>query len=231
MFDIFTICTKNYKEAINFTIPSWLKHKSVKHIYIYTDFDYKHPDDRITVIPLIDPTTDWLKVVGYKALILQDFLENYEVDDFAFIDIDCLIHKDISDVFKSSFDIAVTRMNSKVAANSGVWFVKNSEKIKRFALEWQNLQSKYKAKKKGVVKYKSSYSQRSFSDILHKRAAKDLKLKVLPLDGKVYNNQSDSNKGWIEKLKKQKHIVKILHFKGRRFLDKGLVDKVLKAVK
>jgi len=227
-FSIFTICTENYKEAINFSVPSWLKFNNVVKIYIYTDFDLNYDDDRVVIINKINKTKDWLEVVGLKAILLKDFLENYSDNNFVFIDIDCYMVKDISDIFNEDFDIAVTRMFDKKSANSGIWFCKNNENIIKFSNDWINIQNRNKKNKIGIVKYNSSFSQKAFSEILHKEYKNKTYLKVLPVDVNKYNYERDDVDEWINNILKYNPY--ILHFKGRRWRNKDIVNKVFKHV-
>ena len=226
IFSIFTICNHSYKDAIDFSIPSWLKLQSVDKIYIYTDFEYEYNDERVIIINSIDKTDDWLKIVGLKAMILKEFITEYNPLNFVFIDIDCYITADISDVFDYDFDIAATRMHSKKSANSGVWFCKNTDAMKQFSEEWIKLQTEYRNRGKGTVKHRQSYSQLSFSEILHKQyKSKNGCLRVHPIDGQIYNSENDNINEWYKNVKK--YNPKILHFKGRRWRDKKIVKNVL----
>lgn len=224
-FSIFTICTENYKDGIDFAIPSWLKLDSVDKIYIYTDFDLVYENDRVIVLNKINKTGDWLEIVGLKAVLLKDFLSFYKGINFAFIDIDCYIVKDISHVFDKDFDIAATRMFDKKSASSGVWFCRNNENINGFCKEWINEQNNFKKRKIGVKPNAQSYSQKSFSHILHKKYKENKKLKVLPLDVEIYNSNHDNIEQWL--LNINKYNPNVLHFKGCRFRDKKLFEKII----
>lgn len=226
MFSIFTICTANYKEALLLTLPSWLALDTLEGVYVYTDFSLDYPDDRVVFIQNIKRSDDWLYIVGLKAILLKDFIQRSPCMYFAFIDADCYIKSDISGVFDKDFDIAPTRMKVKGrAANSGVWFCKLSDRLMKFAKEWASLQEKYRKQGMGVVKHVSSYSQRSFSDILHRELAHHTYLFVHPLSADVYNNEDDYIDRWINRLKQ--HPAKIIHFKGRKWQDKAIVEKIL----
>ncbi len=224
-FSIFTICTENYKDVIDFVIPSWLKLGSVDNIYIYTDFDLVYNDDRVIVLNKIKKTDDWLEIVGLKAVLLGDFLNIYNNEYFVFIDIDCYITKDIVHVFDNNFDIAATRMYNNGVANSGVWFCRNNLNINKFCNEWVQLQKVYKQKKIGIKKYCSSYGQISFSDILHREHKNKSYLKVLPINAKKYNYENDDADIWIKDMDKYKPY--IVHYKGRRWRNKLIFDKSL----
>lgn len=58
-------------------------------------------------------------------------------DDIVFMDADMVLDGDISHVFKSEFDIAVTvRRHKKKNVNSGIVFVKNTKRAKGFIRTW-----------------------------------------------------------------------------------------------
>jgi len=225
---IFSICTENYKDALDFTLPSWIKQDAVGKIVIYTDFDYDTiKSNKLEIINTLKKTDDWLEIVGLKAIQLKEFLETYNPRHFVFLDVDCYILKDVSEVFSQDFDIAATRMNKKKPANSGVWFVKNTDKIKRFADDWILKQDEYKKNGWGIKKHRSSYEQNSFSDILHKEHKNKTYFNVLPISEGTYNYEDDNMDRWINNV--NKHKPKILHFKGRRWRDKNsllIFDKI-----
>jgi hypothetical protein len=109
-------------------------------------------------------------------------------------------------------------MNSKKSANSGVWFCKNNENVKRFSNDWNNLQIKYRKNNIGVIKHHSSYSQQSFSFILHEEYKNKTYLNVLPISENIYNYEHDDVNIWINDV--NKYNPKILHFKGRKWRNK-----------
>lgn len=226
---IFTICTENYKDALDFSLPSWLKFDSVENVYIYSDFEFTYPDERIVVLNELPKTNDWLEIVGFKSWVLSRVLNTFTDKNLAFIDIDCYMTSDVSEVFDDELDIAPTRIGVKgVSANSGVWFCRNNENVRQFAKEWGDLQQEYRENKIGVVKYAPSYSQLSYSHILHRELKNKTYLNVFPISEEVYNNEADLMHDWMEKIRRGNY--KILHFKGRRWRDKEIVDKVLKTV-
>jgi hypothetical protein len=210
-FAIISICTENYRDALPVVIESWLRHAD--QVYLYTDFDMDYPG--VTVIPTLEKTDDWLKAVAMKAHVLKDF-QRRGVKHFAFVDVDCYVHREIRDVFNHDFDVAATRMNARKVANSGVWFIRNSERIAWFADEWIRLQYELRDKGIGVVKHLSPYEQISFSRIVHSE-----KIKAYPLSCQ-YNYEGDSPKEWLKGIRKARPA--ILHLKGRMFRDKQHVE-------
>lgn len=228
-FTIFTICTENYKDAIDFFLPSWLKLQGLDEIIIYTDFDLVFPSDKVFVKNCISKTDDWLNIVGLKATLLDRFISGFKKTNFAFLDIDCLVVSNFSQVFDLNFDIAVTRLYApKIHASSGVWFCKASKQVLKFAKEWVDTQNHYLDRKVGIRPHKSSYSQRSFSDIIHREHKKSSYLNVLALDVKLYNYEHNSIDVWISEICKYKP--KIVHYKGRRWRNRQCVNKMQKEI-
>lgn len=216
---IITICTENYRDAIDFMLPSWLRYAD--KVVMFTDFKYSHPDSRVHIHNTIKKTDDWLKIVGMKAVILKEFLKRHSDTEFVFLDIDCYLAGDISEVFSNDFDVAATRMFDRKVANSGVWFCKRGEGLDRFADQWVRLQEDFKRKGIGVIRHVSSYSQRAFSYVLHN----DHSIKVLPLDKNIYNSEGDDPARWIGDVRY--YGPKVLHFKGRKWRDAEVVKALI----
>ena len=216
---IITICTENYRDAIDFVLPSWLRHAD--KVVMFTDFKYSDPDSRVHVHNTIKKTDDWLEIVGLKVVILKEFLRRHDDPEFVFLDIDCYLAGDISEVFSNDFDVAATRMFDRKVANSGVWFCKRGRGLDHFAGQWFTLQKELRRKGIGVIRHVSSYSQRAFSYVLHN----DHNIKVLPLDKNVYNSENDNRKKWVQDV--AHYNPKVLHFKDRTWRSKEIVDSVI----
>jgi len=216
-YSIFTMCSKNYKDAYTFVIASWLR-TSVKHIYVYTDDPtWKSKNERITIIHLFDEiTNDWLVNTGRRVLTGKDIVKRAG-EKIVFLDIDCYLIEDISHVFKKhTFDFAVTRLNSpRQAVSAGVFFFYNTKRNQKFFDEWHKEQIRNYKNRIGVVKYQGSYAQKAFSSIIRKYH-KTKTHKIVDLDVEVYNRKAGKekqNKGTIQALRK--NTVKILHFYAR----------------
>lgn len=225
-FSIFTICTENYKECALKTIPSWVKQNNVERIYVYTDFNLEYDSQKVIVLPIIEKTTDWIKIVGMKCKVLKNITKmTIENEKLAFIDIDCVIKDDISEVFENKFDIAVTRFSKKNTINSGVWFVINNDNVKKLAEEWENLQNIYFERKNGVKARYSSYSQKSLSEIVHQQYDNKTYLTVLPLSSRKYNHEADNEISWAKTVKRDNP--KIIHFKGCKWKNEDLFNELM----
>jgi len=222
---IFTLCTKNYEEAANLVLPTWSRLASINNIFVYTDFNYIPPVPKITVLQTIEPCDNWLKIVGLKVKALQHLLETAACTDICYLDIDCYVLADFSEIFDIPFDIAATRMCTHKDANSGVWCCRANEAINKFANEWEQLQDTYIQKGIGLVEHRSPYEQKSFSSILHRELQTPTYLKVHPLDAAIYNSEHDNIIKWKRNVKATHP--KILHFKKHTWKDKDLVKDLI----
>jgi hypothetical protein len=63
-FTIFSICTENYKDAMEFVLSSWLRYNSIEKIYIYTDFDYNYTNNKVVILNKIKKL-----MIGYTLLV------------------------------------------------------------------------------------------------------------------------------------------------------------------
>ena len=57
---IITICTENYRDAIDFVLPSWLRHAD--KVAMFTDFKYSDPDSRVHVHNTIKKNTSYATI-------------------------------------------------------------------------------------------------------------------------------------------------------------------------
>lgn len=220
---IFTICTENYNDALEMFLPSWVRFDAVERVYVYTNYTPTYKHEKVFYLNILRIKNDWLQVVGQKAFALKDVMKRTTHEHLAYIDIDCYMHYDISEVFREDFDIAATRMNKGTSANSGVFFCRKSERIERFADQWMSLQKSKWLDGIGTVKYAQSYQQLSYSEILHRELKNKTYLDVLPI-GIRYNYENNVPQTWIENIKFYKP--KILHLKGRMFRDRLHMEKM-----
>lgn len=224
-YSIFTLCSKNYRDAYDFVIDTWLK-TSAKYIYIYTDDEtWKSDNDRIKIIKLFDESDDWLVNVGRKYQVVEDVVK-FGDKSLMFIDIDCYIVNDVGYLFdENDFDFAVTRLyNLETEINSGLYFFHNTEHNRTFINDWAMQQEKYYKMGIGVKPYAGSFSQMGFSDTLRRYNAQGTH-KIMDLDPRIYHRkvgkpqQRDSA---IEVIKQKK--VEILHFYARTWRNADAVE-------
>ncbi len=232
-FEIFAYCSKNYEDAFNFVIDSWIALSSVTKITIYTDWDLKYDNDKVEIIHKFEPSTDWIIGTSRRLEVIKDFSDKNKgaIKNILFLDIDCYIVKDVSEVFDWKFDIAISRLNSKElhanqTATAGLWFARLTPGYYNFINTWFAEARKLKQHKIGLIAHKISYVQYSFTNVARRS---NVNYNVLPIDENIYNSEHTVSKKWLENIIKYKP--KILHYKGRRFRDKQLVHKTLKRAK
>ena len=231
-FEIFAYCSKNYYDAYKLMVPSWTKLDSVEKVTVYTDWDLKPNDDKVEIFHMFDPSDDWITGTGRRMDVIRHFsaLHKNKKKNILFLDIDCYITKDVNHVFELDFDIGITRLFStegyaNKTATAGLWFARLTPGYYDFIDDWSALAKKYKERGKGIKKHFISYVQYSFTDVARKGLASG-KYNILPLDEKIYNSEHSDEKKWYRLI--TNHKPKILHFKGRRFRNKKLVDRAIR---
>ena len=227
--EIFAYCSKNYKDAFDFVVPSWIAIPSVKKITVYTDWDYDYKHEKVEIIHMFEPDTDWIVGTGRRLDVIKHYSDANKGSKkyVLFLDIDCYIVRDVKEVFQYSFDIAITRLKSDEShanktATAGLWFARLSTGYYNFIEEWFKIAKELKRKKIGLRKHYISYVQYSFT-----KAARKITddYNVLAIDENIYNSEHSTLSKWYDKIKKFKPS--ILHFKGRRFRDIKLVNHTL----
>ncbi len=128
-YSIITLCTKNYRQAYNFVIDSWLRTKAEK-IYVYTDDpEWQSSNDRVEIVHCFKYSTDWLENVGKKVFACIDVIkyERTHWHNAIFIDIDCYITAELGNIFNNDFDIAATRVDEpRLDTSTGFFCFRNN---------------------------------------------------------------------------------------------------------
>ncbi len=230
-YSIFTLCSKNYRDAYDFVIDSWLR-TNAKNIYVYTDDpNWKSDNERVKIIKLFDKeSTDWLVNVARKYKVAGNAMK-YGDEALMFLDIDCYIVNDIGYLFdKYDFDFAVTRLlRKRIAINSGLYLFRNTKHNKRFVSDWAVEQERCYRMGKGRNPYESSHSQFGFSNVIRRYHSQGTH-KVIDLDPLRYHRKTGKPtlvKATIEDLKQNK--IEILHFYARTWRSKD-ANKILSYV-
>lgn len=234
-YQLVSYCSENYSDAFDFVIQSWLR-TSAERIIVYTDTAaIKSPDPRVIIVPHFDPSDDWLVSVGRKIQTVCDFVYTFpKVTNFAFMDIDCYIAKDIEPIFDHKFDIAVTRLLEKTphvanTASAAPWYGRMSPRMLQFVTDWARQAEIYKAAKKGVRKHKVSYVQYSFTDIIRRAYQTGGPYTVFPAQKNIWNCEDQNDANWLATIREFKSYV--IHFKSRKFRNPELAKQVFAAIK
>jgi hypothetical protein len=227
-YSIITLCTKNYREAYNFVIDSWLRTKA-ERVYVYTDdSEWQSNNDRIEIVHYFRQSNDWLLNVGKKVFCCIDSIKRQSVDtdNFIFLDIDCYITAEIGDLFDQSFDIAATRVDEpKLDTSTGFFCFRNNIKIKNFFSQWPMDQEAVRKQGRGVKEGCGAYEQIAFSELIRKMR-KNRELKVLSMNADWYNRKTRLALINHEALKDSK--LKVLHFYTGSFKDDACIAEVNK---
>lgn len=231
-YSLFSVCTGSYRDAYELMIDSWVRTEA-SSIIIYTDGHPFPVKDKVQLVPMLKPGTDWFNALEYKAVASKDMVGR-GVDRAVFIDMDCYVVNDVGHIFDSDFDMAITRLAHNVSA--GIFFLRFNERVHRFIEAWLVRQVEYK---KTRVKSQISHSMqravqpRGKCSTLYEQLALELlckewkwarKLSVLGLDDKRYNRK-------INPLRYEKEVfdlsnIDVLHFYGNCYKVAGFVDRV-----
>jgi alpha-N-acetylglucosamine transferase len=232
---IFSMCSKNYRDAYDFVIESWLK-TDVEKIVIYTDDkDWKSNNPRIDIVKIFEPSTDWLVNTGRRSICTQHVLDNYNYEKLIFLDIDCYVIKNISHVFDSNFDIAVVRWSKKIELSAGVFFINKNSKTQSFGDDWTTHANKMKAKQIGMAAHAGSYAQIGYDKLIKSRAAKG-QYNVLKLDFSQYSikiKRLSTKSKFPQAFKNTEQLfrsldIKVLHFYNNSYREEDTVEWALK---
>lgn len=226
-FEIFAYCSKNYEDAYKFVINSYTKPENVTKVTIYTDWDLKSDNPKVEIKHMFEPSSSWIVGTGRRLDVIKDYseLNRGQAKNVLFLDIDCYLVKDVSEIFRRpDYDIAITRLFSgqryaNKTATAGLWFAKLTPGYYNFIEDWFQRAAILKSNGYGVTDHRISYVQYSFTDVA--RTATN-RYSVLPIDEKVYNSEHSDEREWYKMIRE--HKPKILHYKGRRFRNKNIVD-------
>jgi hypothetical protein len=226
-FNIVTFCSKNYYPRLLKTINSWYNQSYIKNIFVYTDFLITQNSDKIIYKKLFEESEDFGENCSRKALSIQNFLRS-NFDNALFLDVDCMIIKDLNSLFDESFDIAVTiypEIKIKYQTNnisSGFIAFKNSINTGHIIDSWVNIQDK-------SCKESPCRDQKSLSETISK-IIKDKQFKIKLLNSNIWNSHPSTGnighiKEWYKRISENKpHL---LHFSSGSIDHQEIIDEAL----
>lgn len=239
MFDLVTYCNQPYFSRLEKTIKNWNDQKSVENIFIYTneinkyDLDKYKNLNKVKFIKLFeDDSTCFGTNCSRKAESLKYFINNNKFENILLLDIDCLIMKDLNDLFNEDFNIFVTiypEVKEKYRTNNisaGFVALKNCNQTKDFINQWVERQNN--------LRQAPCRDQKALSELitdLYKNHNDIYKIKLL--DSNVWNSHPCSGgKGYIEEWLHRIKINKpyILHFASNSIDSQDIIDKALIAM-
>ena len=226
-FDIVTYCSHNYKDALNFVLPSWLGKSGCDNIWIYTDgFETEwSQNERIEICDDFEKSDSWVENVGRLPWAAYNYFHKESrlrrKKDFCLMGVDCLATGDWLEAFEGTNWITCTREKKPV----NIFWAKNCEKTLYFINAWLGLSNFYRANNQYVEPYYAAYDQKSFGHLIK------LCDGVRWLNKNIWANEENNLEQWLDNVRAHKNKIKMLHFKGRRWHDKELIEKILNIIK
>lgn len=235
-YSIITYCSENYKKLLKPFIDCVIENSYCSKLFIYTNFnlDTYTNTNRIIIKKIIDNDDD-NKSLHYqqKAISLLDAATNSMADDnIILLDLDCLVKENLSSLFMSDFDIAVTipdSANYKKPYNnvsSGFVAIKKSLTSERFIQKWIEEQNRLRrsvvADQAALSAVLSEYYINNFANILPLR---ELEYNCYPKYNKV-----DSIFDWLTEMKYNTNAVKVIHMAYGLWNNQNLVLQIQKEI-
>lgn len=232
-FEILAYCSKNYIDAYNFTINSWTKLDTCDKVHLYTDWQFTPDNPKVEVTKFFtNCNCNWVTGCARRLDVIKDFSEKYKNSgkNIIFMDMDCYMKSDVSEVFDRDFDIAITRLYSKEkytegTASDSMWFAKMTPGYTEFIDAWVKLADEMKYKQ-DTASRTILYTQYAFNKVARQKIMLSPTCDVLALDEHIYNSEHSDLKKWFHDI--VTYHPKILHFKNGRFNDKKLIDFVFR---
>jgi len=231
MFDIISFCSASYFSKLEKTLKNWNDQKNIENIYIYTDNEIVENQiyNKIIYRNIFELSECFGINCARKAESLKYFINNNKFENILLLDIDCLIVKDLNNLFEENANIFVTiypEVKEKYRTNNisaGFVALKNCDQIKDFINQWVERQKS--------LHNAPSRDQRALSELitnLYKNHNDIYKIKLL--NGNVWNSHPCSGgKGYIEEWLHRIRINKpyILHFASGSIDSQDIIDKAI----
>lgn len=138
---IITYCNESYKPCLDKFIHTWKKESDV---VVYTD----SPNFGEQIFD--EPVESWKDNVTRKILTIEYALHNLKAKHITYLDADCMVRGDFTEVYKNPGDVIISRMvrrkdrpHGEQEINAGVIFLKNNKNTKQLVEEWFDLAEKY----------------------------------------------------------------------------------------
>ena len=205
---IITFCSLNYQKCLDLFVKTWQG-----AVIVYTDSAKLEVPEGVEKKVITAETQDWNMNTFNKIKAIRQHLQDAKEDSaFLFLDVDCQMRGDVSEVFDEfpNHDVICTRMTSRqknnADVNSGVIFFRVNERVKKLCKDWQALALQYQ---KDEVKLPE---QTAFSNLCYEGFDKLRDLRVAGVSEMVYNSENDRCKDFGQQIEQYKP--KIVHFKA-----------------
>ena len=236
MFDLVLYCSQNYMAALDLTLPYFANNSGAERVIVYTDEKDEewrakpHFDTKTTIEyrPLFPQSDDWIENVGRLPLAAEDYVNS--VDDgryFCSLAADIMILRSVREVFGLINDdrwLGIFRVDVENRTIPNVFYARVNAACRDMVKHWVRISQVYRDCKIGVEKDRAAYDQISF-DFLVRSCYYD---NTLPLNQSLLMNEADDLQRWWDSVKHHGHNVRTLHFKGGRWQNKDLVEKMLR---
>jgi hypothetical protein len=231
MFDIVTFCSENYGDALDFALPSWLTKANADKIVIYTDGKVGgkwKSAGKIEFREEYDPSDDWHVWALRKPDVVRKYIKSKKDDNvFLLTDLDCYALG--SWKIKMNGWLGVMRWDKTIDDPSpkravSVFYGRVCENMKRFTNDWIGMTQEL-SQSHVHTPGTQGFDQVAFQIAveLYSKSYKG----IFPVNENIYSSENDSLEKWEYLITKYRKKVKCLHFKGGRWRDQKLVDKML----
>ena len=235
-FGIVSYCSLGYLDAFEFTIDSWLEHACASEIVVYTDHpkfeNIAKPRENVRFVYSFTPPAEELPRFPQirKVEAIQSYFESTTRSHFAYLDIDCWVHRDFREVFQNMGQAHVvgTRLlgrdlRGNGEANSGVIFFRRHTALTEFFKGWKTRALQYRKQRR-----RKRFEQDAVSHLLIESFDGLHPFQASLVSEHIYNCEHDDDNEWLRAI--AQYHPKILHFKKRRFRNQLLKDKVLSQI-
>jgi hypothetical protein len=231
-FGIVSYCSLSYLDAFEFSIDSWLRNGGASEVVIFTDNSELPKLAKIRpgvrFISAFTPPVEEVSPYPWQRKI-ETVIAYYRHSNqpfFAYLDCDCWIRKPFWEVFNGmrNYEVVGTRFlgrdnRGKGEANAGVIFFRRNANLGLFFDAWSQRSLYYKNKNKDRF-----YDQDALSHLIVESFDGLHPFRSSLVSERIYNCEHDMDALWLQDV--QKYVPKILHFKGRRFRNRALVERI-----
>lgn len=235
MYNLVTYCSQNYLPRLAKTISSWSSQFTVENIFIYTDLKNKlllpqlPMDKKIQYYHIFPESTNFGTNCARKVTSIQHFIiNNDKFDNAIFLDVDCMIIKDLDSLFDEFFDISVTvyeevkEKHRTKNISSGFVAFKNTINAGSIIDLWADIQDNYGEES-------PCRDQKSLSEAITEMK-NHAKANIKLLNSNVWNSHPYSGnigyiKEWLRRVSRYKPYV--LHFASGSIDSQDIIDKAL----
>lgn len=236
-FDIVTMCSPNYRKALERCMESWRRQNSGKgmdRIIVYTDDEklcgFLKTDDLVEWrVRWNSPPTSLHQAFCRKIELLTDHYQYCTTKWFSWLDCDVYSRAPFKDAFfkMGTASVGATRMFNQTRrghgeANAGVIFFRHSPELVGFWERWKCKTEALALKGTGIWS-----EQTAFSQLAHEGFHGRHPFGVAALSAEVFNSEADDNKEWFQRMAIYKP--KLIHLKARRWEEPTIVEQAIAA--